>query len=164
MLRNARQNNSRAAQRDIVRDELMKILAPLCDFKTQGGELLRNVSCHDRDMITCTNKYSQAEPHNVRVEKHIAMLQDDRNVLPSIEEQTQNGHDDLHTKSPAQISSSSEPEEDSEVYEPPEILDHAKDGTISKNPASKRASDAEFERQRDIDASQKRRKMGSTIR
>ncbi|KAL5372026.1 hypothetical protein DPSP01_013819 [Paraphaeosphaeria sporulosa] len=99
------QNNSLAAQRDAVLIELMKMYVQSGDAKAQGNESLQPLA-----------------PRSVVTGVAAAELKSHRSVLPSVEEEDQDGEDKLPADSLAHTSSAGESGDEVETYEPPDVL------------------------------------------
>ncbi|KAF9730306.1 hypothetical protein PMIN01_12239 [Paraphaeosphaeria minitans] len=99
------QNNSLAAQRDAVLMELMKMYVQSGDAKAQGNESLQPLA-----------------PRNVVTGVAAAEFKTHRSVLPSVEEEDQDGEDGLPADSLAHTSSAGESGDEVETYEPPDVL------------------------------------------
>ncbi|KAF9728606.1 hypothetical protein PMIN01_13434 [Paraphaeosphaeria minitans] len=100
------QNNSLAAQRDAVLMELMKMYVQSGDAKAQGNESLQPLA-----------------PRSVVTAVAAAELKTHRSVLPSVEEEDQDGEDGLPADSLAHTSSAGESGDEVETYEPPDVLE-----------------------------------------
>ncbi|KAF9729966.1 hypothetical protein PMIN01_11899 [Paraphaeosphaeria minitans] len=99
------QNNFLAAQRDAVLMELMKMYVKSGDAKAQGNESLQPLA-----------------PRSVVTGVAAAELKTHRSVLPSVEEEDQDGEDGLPADSLAHTSSAGESGDEVETYEPPDVL------------------------------------------
>jgi hypothetical protein len=131
MLKSYRQSRSLAAQRDILLVELMKMHAPSCEPTVQAGELPYTVRCRCDGTRICADACYQVDPSNASIENASPEFWKNRIAMPSINERSQD-EARKHKNSLTDVMVASDTEEESDSYEPSDVLTDCLDDEVAQ--------------------------------